>query len=112
MLMISIHTDEAGENTARIIEVDGEVVVSMDTFIEGVVVPPDAEVVEIGGRYKLYVVRRDRPEGRIEFLVYDNGTKRQLISARYIGSIRGEDAVKLLKGLLDAIAKTYDLSKI
>ncbi|MEZ0249186.1 MAG: hypothetical protein ABWJ97_07905 [Thermoproteus sp.] len=102
--MITIYRDEKGENVARIIDLGDVRVVSMDVFLEGVEVPAGAEAIEVAGRYRLYVAAEEAPEGRVEFVFYDNGSKRQLISMRYVGKLKGEEAVKYLKRRLSAIS--------
>lgn len=104
--MISIHRDEAGENLARVIDLGDVRVVSMDVFSEGVPVPKDAEVLELAGRYRIYVASEEAPGGRIEIVVYDNGSKKQLINIKYIGKLSSEEALAYLKTFVERIRKS------
>ncbi|MBP1449825.1 MAG: hypothetical protein JZD41_07475 [Thermoproteus sp.] len=94
--MIKIYRDERGENKARIIDLGEVRVISMDVFAEGVAPPQGAEVVEIASRYKVYIAKEDAPGGRIEYVLYDNGSTRQLISVRYIGVLNADEALAYL----------------
>ncbi|MEL9991841.1 MAG: hypothetical protein QXP98_05335 [Thermoproteus sp.] len=97
--MIATYRDERGENVARIIDLGDLRVVSMDLFREGVEAPAGAEVIEVAGRYKLYVAVEEAPEGRVEVVIYDNGSRRQLIGVRYIGKLGRDEAIEYLKSV-------------
>ncbi len=103
--MISIHRDEGGENIARIIDLGDIRIISMDVFLEGVDVPENAEVLEVAGRYRIYVKSEEAPGGRVEAVVYDNGSKRQLINIKYIGKLPDEEALAYLKAFVGRLAK-------
>jgi hypothetical protein len=85
MSPIRIHIDEKGEPRARIVEEDGNYVVSMDVFKEVPAPPPDAEVLQIGERYKIYVRRRPLLRGVCEFVYFQFPGGAQLINAKYVG---------------------------
>jgi hypothetical protein len=91
--MIRTYTDERGEPRARIVEEDGNYVVSMDVFKEVPAPPPDAEVLQIGERYKIYVRRRPLLRGVCEFVYFQFPGGVQLINAKYVGPDDPETAV-------------------
>ncbi|MGC8582365.1 MAG: hypothetical protein ACP5KY_00250 [Thermoproteus sp.] len=103
--MITIYRDERGENAARVIDLGELRVVSMDVFVEGVEVSGDFRVLEIAGRYKIYIKAREAPEGKVEFVVYDNGARKQLISIRYIGRLSQDNIIQYLQNLKNNIVK-------
>jgi hypothetical protein len=107
--VITIYRDERGENAARVIDLGDLRVVSMDVFVEGVDATGDFKVLEVAGRYRIYIKAGDAPEGKAEFVVYDNGSRRQLISIRYIGRLTQDDAIKYLKDLINNIKNTNKL---
>jgi hypothetical protein len=100
MPLIRIYTDEKGEPRARIVEGDGNYVVSMDVFKEVPAPPPDAEVLQIGERYRIYVRRRPLLRGVCEFVYFQFPGGVQLINAKYVGP---DDAEEALSALLKAV---------
>jgi len=100
MPLIRIYTDEKGEPRARIVEEDGNYVVSMDVFKEVPAPPPDAEVLQIGERYRIYVRRRPLLKGVCEFVYFQFPGGVQLINAKYVGP---DDAEEALSALLKAV---------
>jgi hypothetical protein len=104
--LIRIYTDERGEPRARIVEEDGNYVVSMDVFKEVPAPPPDAEVLQIGERYKIYVRRRPILRGVCEFVYFQFPGGVQLINVKYVGPDDPETAVEMLaKAYQEEIAK-------
>jgi hypothetical protein len=83
--LIRIYTDERGEPRARIVEEDGNYVVSMDVFRDVPAPPPDAEVLQIGERYKIYVRKCPLLRGVCEFVYFQFPGGVQLINAKYVG---------------------------
>ena len=100
MPLIRIYTDEKGEPRARIVEGDGNYVVSMDVFKEVPAPPPDAEVLQIGERHRIYVRRRPLLKGVCEFVYFQFPGGVQLINAKYVGP---DDAEEALSALLKAV---------
>ena len=85
MPLIRTYVDEKGEPRARIVEEEGNNVVSMDVFKEVPAPPPDAEVLQIGERYRIYVRRRPLLRGVCEFVYFQFPGGVQLINAKYVG---------------------------
>ncbi|AFA40309.1 hypothetical protein Pogu_2282 [Pyrobaculum oguniense TE7] len=77
--------DERGEPIARIVSENGTHVVSVDVFKELEKPPEGAEVLEIAGRYKVYVKRRPFLNGQCEFVYFQFPQGVQLINAKYVG---------------------------
>ncbi|MFB6490377.1 MAG: hypothetical protein TU35_003865 [Thermoproteus sp. AZ2] len=92
--MIRIYKDEAGENKARIIELGDLRMISVDVFAEAP--PPQGAELLAVGKYKLYIAAEEAPEGKLEYVYYDNGVKQQLISIRYIGRLSADEALAYL----------------
>jgi len=99
MPLIRIYTDEKGEPRARIVEEDGNYVVSMDVFKEVPAPPSDAELLQIGERYRVYVRRRPLLRGVCEFVYFQFPSGVQLINAKYVGP---DDPETALQGLAKA----------
>jgi len=85
MPIIRTYIDEKGEPRARIVEEDGNYVVSMDVFRELKSPPADAEVVQIDERYKIYIKRLPLLRGVSEFVYFQFLGGVQLINIKYIG---------------------------
>ncbi len=87
-------------------EEDGVYVVSMDVFKEVPAPPPDAEVLQIGGRYRIYVRRRPLLKGVCEFVYFQFPGGVQLINAKYVGPDDPEVAVQeLAKAYQEEVAQ-------
>ncbi|MCC6031463.1 MAG: hypothetical protein LM566_00935 [Pyrobaculum sp.] len=99
MPLIRIYTDERGEPRARIVEEDGNYVASLDIFKDVSAPSPDAEVLQIGERYRIYVRRRPLLRGVCEFVYFQFPGGVQLINAKYVGP---DDPEVVIQGLAEA----------
>lgn len=104
LIVISIHRNEEGENIARIIDLGDIRIVSMDIFLEGVDVPENAEVLNVANRYKIYIASEEAPDGKVEFMIYDNGSRKQLINIKYIGRLAGDKALAYLNKVVERLS--------
>lgn len=100
-----IYFDERGEPRARIIDEGGRYVVSIDVFKVVKSPPPDAEVIEIAGRYRVLTKKAPFKSGLCEYLYFQFYDETQLINLKYIGPDDPDVVVEeLLKKIDEEVA--------
>ncbi|MEM0370602.1 MAG: hypothetical protein QXR68_05295 [Pyrobaculum sp.] len=85
MPISKVFFDERGEPIARVVEEGGRYVVSIDVFKRVPSPPPDSEVLEIAGRYKIFIKKKPFGRGVCEFVYFQFYGETQLINIKYTG---------------------------
>jgi hypothetical protein len=101
---VRVHVDGRGVPRIRIIEEGGCYVISVDIFRQLKEPPNNAEVLQIGERYKILVTKRALLRGTCEFVYFQFPGGVQLINVKYIGPDSPDDVLPELDKLLNEVA--------